>query len=44
MNRAELNRELGRQEGYSRDLAAAAALYPFNPDVVDRVMASYVDA
>ncbi len=44
VNRAELNRELGRQEGYSRDLAAAAALYPFNPDVVDRVMASYVDA
>ncbi len=28
----------------SRDLAAAAALYPFNPNVVERVMASYVDA
>jgi pentatricopeptide repeat protein len=44
VSRAEVQREMGEQEGYSRDLAAAAALYPFNPRVVERVMAGYVDA
>jgi tetratricopeptide (TPR) repeat protein len=44
VSRADVQRELGEQEGYSRDLAAAAALYPFNPRVVERVMAGYVEA
>jgi tetratricopeptide (TPR) repeat protein len=44
VNRADVQRALGRQEGYSRDLAAAAALHPFNARVVERVMASYVEA
>ena len=44
VNRADLHREMGRPEGYSRDLAAAAALHPFNRGVVERVMASYVNA
>ena len=43
VSRAEVQREMGEQEGYSRDLAAAAALYPFNPRVVERVMAGYVE-
>ncbi|HSG80832.1 MAG TPA: tetratricopeptide repeat protein, partial [Gemmatimonadota bacterium] len=44
VSRAEVQRQMGEQEGYSRDLAAAAALYPFNPRVVERVMAGYVEA
>ena len=44
VDRAELHKQMGQQEGYSRDLAAAAALHPFNPRVVERVMASYVNA
>ncbi|UCC74718.1 MAG: hypothetical protein JSV86_09260 [Gemmatimonadota bacterium] len=44
VSRADVQREMGQQEGYSRDLAAAAALYPFNPRVVERVMAGYVEA
>lgn len=44
VSRAELQRKLGRMEGYARDLQAAAAVYPFNAKVVDRVMASYVDS
>jgi tetratricopeptide (TPR) repeat protein len=44
VSRADVQREMGEQEGYSRDLAAAAALYPFNPRVVERVMAGYVEA
>lgn len=42
VSRAEARRELGQQEGYARDLAAAAELYPFNASVVDQVLASYV--
>jgi pentatricopeptide repeat protein len=44
VSRADVQREMGEQEGYSKDLAAAAALYPFNPRVVERVMAGYVEA
>lgn len=44
VSRADVQREMGQQEGYSRDLAAAAAVYPFNPRVVERVMAGYVEA
>jgi hypothetical protein len=44
VSRADVQREMGEQEGYSRDLAAAAAVYPFNPRVVERVMAGYVEA
>jgi tetratricopeptide (TPR) repeat protein len=44
VSRAEARRILGQHEGYARDLAAAAEVYPFNTRVVDRVLASYVDA
>lgn len=44
VNRADFHKEMGEAEGYSRDLAAAAALHPFNRRVVERVMATYVDA
>lgn len=44
VSRADVQREMGQQEGYSRDLAAAAAVYPFNPRVVERVMRGYVEA
>lgn len=44
VSRADVQREMGEQEGYSRDLAAAAALHPFNTRVVERVMAAYVEA
>jgi tetratricopeptide (TPR) repeat protein len=44
VSRADVHRAMGQQEGYSRDLAAAAAVYPFNPRVVERVMAGYVEA
>jgi hypothetical protein len=44
VSRADGQREMGEQEGYSRDRAAAAAVYPFNPRVVERVMAGYVEA
>ncbi|NIR44295.1 MAG: tetratricopeptide repeat protein [Gemmatimonadetes bacterium] len=44
VSRAEVQRLRGQQEGYSRDLAAAAALHPFNPRVVEKVMAGYVEA
>jgi tetratricopeptide (TPR) repeat protein len=44
VSRAEIHRNLGEQEGYARDLAAAAEVYPFNRRVVDKVLASYVEA
>ncbi len=44
VSRAEARRILGQHEGYARDLAAAAEVYPFNTRVVDRVLASYVEA
>ena len=44
VSRAEARRLLGQQEGYARDLAAAAEVYPYNARVVDRVLASYVEA
>jgi len=44
VSRAEARRILGQHEGYARDLAAAAEVYPFNSRVVDRVLASYVEA
>ena len=43
ISRAEARRELGQEEGYARDLAAAAELHPFNTRVVDQVLASYVE-
>lgn len=44
VSRAELRRRLGEHEGYARDLAAAAEVYPFNSRVADKVLASYVEA
>lgn len=42
LSRAELHQRMGKEEAYSQDLAAAAALHPFNPGVVKRVMDGYV--
>ncbi len=40
--RGKLHRGLGREELYFRDLAAAVAIDPFKPDVLEEVMATYL--